>query len=275
LRIVVLAANIYSERALATLVALHKAGFTPIACVCLSTLSLSTIVRKLAQYGPKNFVLYVVRRLNMFRGGRHLKQFQDLQFDNPYLEHRLKYHNIAFSDVASACTEYNIHLCYCKDVNSEKVLSFLRKFDIDLIVYAGGGILRNGLIKTPKIGVLNAHGGILPEYRGMNVMEWSLLQGDQIGVTVHFIDSKIDTGQICFVNKVPVSGEDGSITALRNRIVDTTVDALVEAVRMLAKGEMRTKPQAPEEGKQYFTMHEKLLELAELKLNHIVDPLLK
>ncbi len=58
----------------------------------------------------------------------------------------------------------------------------------------------------PKIGVLNAHGGILPEYRGMNVMEWSLLQGDQIGVTVHFIDSKIDTGQICFVNKVPVSG---------------------------------------------------------------------
>ena len=43
--------------------------------------------------------------------------------------------------------------------------------------------------------------GILPEYRGRNVMEWALVEGGPVGMTVFFIDSGIDTGERIVLQK--------------------------------------------------------------------------
>ncbi len=78
--------------------------------------------------------------------------------------------------------------------------------------------------------------GILPDYRGRDVVEWSLLEGqfDRVGLTVHFMDEGVDTGDILHLKPTfPRLGK--SRMQLRERLegqmcslmVDTCLEVLV------------------------------------------------
>ncbi len=71
----------------------------------------------------------------------------------------------------------------------------LRKLNLDVGLHKAGIIYRDATIKAFRLGILNSHIGMLPGFRGRNVMEWSLLEGEPVGITVFFIDSGIDTGR--------------------------------------------------------------------------------
>lgn len=75
-----------------------------------------------------------------------------------------------------------------------ETVALLAKMQFDVGLHNLGVIYRERTIKAFRLGILNAHIGLLPEYRGRCVMEWSLIQGDPTGITVFFIDSGIDTG---------------------------------------------------------------------------------
>ncbi len=74
-------------------------------------------------------------------------------------------------------------------------LRILQQGSFDIGLHNAGVIYRESTIHCFRLGILNAHIGILPEYRGRSVMEWSLIQGDRTGITVFFIDGGIDTGE--------------------------------------------------------------------------------
>lgn len=83
----------------------------------------------------------------------------------------------------------------------------LEKLKLDVGLHKAGIIYRDVTIAAFRLGILNHHIGILPTYRGRSVMEWSILQGDAVGITVFFIDTGIDTGsRIVLSEKVDVSG---------------------------------------------------------------------
>jgi methionyl-tRNA formyltransferase len=90
----------------------------------------------------------------------------------------------------------------------------LRKLKLDVGLHKAGVIYRDVTIDAFRLGILNHHIGILPAYRGRSVMEWSILQGDEVGITVFFIDKGIDTGsRIVLSEKVDVSGYSSIIEA--------------------------------------------------------------
>ena len=76
-----------------------------------------------------------------------------------------------------------------------KVLSRLKSLNLDVGLHKSGDIYRDSTINCFRLGILNAHIGLLPKYRGRSVMEWSLLQGGPVGISVFFIDAGIDTGE--------------------------------------------------------------------------------
>lgn len=82
-----------------------------------------------------------------------------------------------------------------KAVDHPETLAILKELSLDVGLHKAGVIYREPTINTFRLGILNPHIGILPQYRGRSVMEWSLLQGDPVGITVFFIDSGIDTGK--------------------------------------------------------------------------------
>ena len=86
-------------------------------------------------------------------------------------------------------------------------LDTLKKLRLDVGLHKAGVIYRDVTINTFRLGILNHHIGILPAYRGRSVVEWSILQGDPVGITVFFIDTGIDTGaRILISEEVDISG---------------------------------------------------------------------
>jgi hypothetical protein len=141
----------------------------------------------------------------------------------------------------------------------------LRMLAPDLVVLVGADIVPAPVLAVPRLGTINAHYGLLPAYRGMNVTEWSVLQGDPVGVTIHLVDAGVDTGDILLREEIPVAPGE-TFATLRRKHQDVAARLLVRAALQLRDGTARPLPQAPDQGRQYYRMHAALRRLADARL---------
>lgn len=135
----------------------------------------------------------------------------------------------------------------------------------DVMVLVGADIVPAAVLRLARIGAVNAHYGLLPRYRGMNVTEWSIWHDDPVGVSVHMVDPGIDTGDILLQETVAVDHGD-TLESLRAKHQASAARLLVAAVRGLRQGSVARLPQRPAEGKQYYRMHPELRRRVEEKL---------
>ena len=120
----------------------------------------------------------------------------------------------------------------------------MEKVSTDLLVLGGAPILKSHVIQAAKVAVLNAHPGLLPKYRGVDVIAWALRNGDPVGVTVHRVDAGVDTGGIISQESVPL--EDGDTMASLRRKVEILAGRLMaDAVStVITSGIVECRPQA-------------------------------
>ena len=70
-------------------------------------------------------------------------------------------------------------------------------------------IFKREMIDLPKYGTINCHAGKLPFYRGRNILNWALINDEkEFGITVHYMDEGIDTGDIIVQRTYPIGEED-------------------------------------------------------------------
>jgi methionyl-tRNA formyltransferase len=74
--------------------------------------------------------------------------------------------------------------------------ALLRDFAPDYVISGGAGIIRQDLLDLPRIGFLNIHPGLLPEYRGVDPVLWALSEGGMLGATLHLMSAGIDEGPL-------------------------------------------------------------------------------
>jgi methionyl-tRNA formyltransferase len=162
-----------------------------------------------------------------------------------------------------------VHLV--SDLNHPQVIDMLTAAGPDVVVFTGGGLLRQPVLDRSGAGVVNCHAGILPAYRGMDVIEWALLEGrpDQVGISVHFMDRGVDTGDILRTRCISIDPQDG-IGLVRDRFEPVMCREIVAACVDYLEGRLERQPQRAEDGKQYFIMHPRLVKLAEEKLRLLV-----
>jgi folate-dependent phosphoribosylglycinamide formyltransferase PurN len=170
-------------------------------------------------------------------------------------------------DVSAFCEAEGIPLIRVRSLVDPADLERIRALQPDVAVHAGAGILRDEVLGIPRLGTLNAHMGLLPMYRGMNVSEWAALEGNPVGCTVHFIDPGIDTGPIIAVREVDSSAAR-SIAELREIVDRAQLALLGEVLERLAALAQRppVRPQHPDEGRQFFRMHDDLRAILEARL---------
>lgn len=103
-----------------------------------------------------------------------------------------------------------------QDVNSPDAIKKFSSYDADLYVSMSfNQILKKSILGLPTLGVINCHAGALPFYRGRNVLNWALINDEkEFGVTVHYIDEGIDTGDIIRQKKLPISDQDNYATII-------------------------------------------------------------
>jgi methionyl-tRNA formyltransferase len=180
----------------------------------------------------------------------------------------LKTHDISYVPIPEICRRSTIPVIWTNDFNNDSFVRQIFNIQPDIIVFTGGGLIRKQLLDIAPLGVLNAHSGILPEYRGMDVPEWAILQGDLqgLGVTIHIMDAGIDTGPILSTHPLRLKPGD-DIKRLRDRIDYLLSEAMIETTCDYLAERISPRPQRVEDGRQYFVMDPLLIELTATKLS--------
>ena len=109
-----------------------------------------------------------------------------------------------------------------KNILSEKKINNeLKKNNINLICLAGFmKILSNSFIKSFKGKILNIHPSLLPKYKGLNTHEKAIKNKDKYsGCTVHFVNSKLDSGKIINQKKVKINKLDTPKTLAKKILI--------------------------------------------------------
>ena len=104
------------------------------------------------------------------------------------------------------------------DILSKEVRNIIS--ECDYVINGGvGKILKNDYLKLPKKYFLNAHPGLLPEFRGLDPVCWSLKYDKPLGSTLHVMSEKVDAGPILIRREIPIRYAD-SITSLRIQLIE-------------------------------------------------------
>lgn len=134
------------------------------------------------------------------------------------------------------------------ELYKEETLAAFREMDIDLIILAWWPyILKEKLIEIPRLGCLNFHPSYLPYNRGKNYNFWTIVEDVPFGVTLHFIDSGVDTGNLSFQRRIEKSWEDTGET-LYNKAQETIVQLFKDNFHRIKVGDIPRIPQDLSQG---------------------------
>ena len=97
-----------------------------------------------------------------------------------------------------------------KDFAEKKILNELKKNKIELVCLAGFmKILSKNFIKNFKGKIFNIHPSLLPKYKGLSTHQRAIENKDKYsGCTVHFVNSKLDSGKIILQKRVKIQKKD-------------------------------------------------------------------
>jgi methionyl-tRNA formyltransferase len=141
--------------------------------------------------------------------------------------------------------------------------------DIILVVY-WNYILPEKLFSIPKSGCVNFHMAYLPYNRGKNPNVWSIIEGTPAGVTMHYIDSGIDTGKIISQKKVNVEIID-TAKSIFNKQLKAFVELFIETWPKIKDSSIQPIPQDLNEGTFHYSND--FQKLSEISLEDKIYPL--
>lgn len=122
-------------------------------------------------------------------------------------------------------------------------LAFCRQLSTDWIVSNGYA----PIIKEPVIGayhrrIINLHPAYLPHGRGIYPNLWGLVEGRQTGVSIHFIDAGIDTGEV--IARTPISPQEGdTLQSFYDLLLQRTEQLFLDLWPAISTGQCAVTPQ--------------------------------
>lgn len=139
-----------------------------------------------------------------------------------------------------------------EDVNSEATARRITTVRADLLILMGCPIIRPPVLTAARLGVLNCHSSLLPDFRGAAPEHWILFtrRHDGAGMTIHWAVDRVDAGDIAAQRSVPVYPGDDPFR-LRCRSVAVAPALLGEVLDALQAGQRPARPQVGRGGRAY------------------------
>ena len=148
-------------------------------------------------------------------------------------------------DVETQARQCGVPVIPITNCNRPEVLEMLREAEPDVVVSAYfTQIIKSDLLNMPRLGCINVHPALLPQYRGSHPIFWALADGKTVtGVTVHLMDAGVDTGPIIAQERVAIESED-THHALYERVSRVGARLLRDALLISqATGRIDARPQ--------------------------------
>ncbi len=132
-----------------------------------------------------------------------------------------------------------------KSMKADEVFEQFGAYGADLAVLAFvTAIVPERVIALPKLGMICFHPSLLPRYRGGNALNWQIIRGEtRGGLTVFWTDAGIDTGPILLQKSVVIGPDDTVGSLYFGKIFPLGLDAVEEAVDLVANGRAPRIPQ--------------------------------
>lgn len=154
---------------------------------------------------------------------------------------------------------HNVAVYFVENFHLPASIELMRALAPDLGVVLGTNILKESVFAIPRLGSINVHQGLAPYYRGGPPVFWELFNGErEIGLTVHFVAAKVDTGDIIAQETLPLVYDaargldyEAVIADYRERLSARAAELVPQAVRLLAEGRVELRAQNLELGKRY------------------------
>ena len=129
-------------------------------------------------------------------------------------------------------------------LNSNEFFLKASNYNCDLFVSMSyNQIFKNRITNLPPYKTINCHAGKLPFYRGRNILNWVLINDEkEFGITVHYIDEGIDTGDIITQKTFPISDNDNYKSLLTVAFVECG-NLLYQAIKLIQSGNANPVPQ--------------------------------
>ncbi|WP_209135143.1 methionyl-tRNA formyltransferase [Prochlorococcus marinus] len=131
----------------------------------------------------------------------------DKEIEISFLVNRVKSKDLILEKKAKS---KNIPILNTKNVNETVFINKLKEFNTDLFVSMSfDQMIKKQVFEIPNKGTINCHVGKLPFYRGRHGISWMLINDEkEFGISVHYIDDGIDTGDLINQEVFPITDVD-------------------------------------------------------------------
>jgi len=151
---------------------------------------------------------------------------------------------IWFGSVAELAAAHGIPVHTPDDPNTSDFVEGVRRLSPDLIFsFYYRRLLCSAILASPPLGAINLHGSLLPKYRGRAPLNWVLIHGEKItGVTLHYMDTLADHGDIIAQRTAAIEVEDTALT-LSRKLTAAARTQLAEMYPLILAGRAPRTPQ--------------------------------
>ncbi|MDO7845606.1 methionyl-tRNA formyltransferase [Hymenobacter sp. M29] len=148
------------------------------------------------------------------------------------------------SAVKVAAEAHGLPVLQPTNLKSPEFQAELKSYAADLQVVVAFRMLPEAVWNMPRLGSINIHASLLPQYRGAAPINWALMHGDQeTGVTSFFLRHEIDTGDLILQEQVPIAPDD-DFGSLYDKLKTVGAALARRSVEAIAAG---TAPSTPQE----------------------------
>jgi methionyl-tRNA formyltransferase len=183
---------------------------------------------------------FAVPTLQALIGSRHNVVVVVSQPDRP----KGRGHKLQATPTKAVAEAAGVSVWQPERVRDEGFLRTLSEMDLDLgVVAAYGKILPDSLLAIPRLGMINVHASLLPEYRGAAPVHRAVIDGrTETGVTIMRIVRELDAGPMLATVRHPV-GDDETSVEVERALAFLGAPLLLTVVEQLAAGTAREIPQ--------------------------------
>jgi len=187
---------------------------------------------------PKGFTTFsYIKRLHDVFGPKDFATYGALFMHHKFLNLLNTWHRFdRLYSVERVAKKNSIPVYKLKKINAQESLNLLKTLEPEIIIsVAAPQIFKERVIQSAKH-VINIHAALLPEYRGMMPSFWVLAKGEgKTGVTVHYMNDHVDTGDIILHKTIDVSPQD-TLHSLQTKVANVGSAALLEALGKIEHG---------------------------------------
>lgn len=141
------------------------------------------------------------------------------------------------SAVKKYAREAGLRILQPERFRSEAFLEELRGLEADLQLVVAFKMLPEVVWSMPRLGTVNLHASLLPDYRGAAPINWAVMNGEKVsGVSTFLLKHEIDTGNVIFQEKVEIT-EEMTAGDLHDRLMEKGADLLLRTVEAIEAGD--------------------------------------